>query len=110
MAERPDGPWDPGLQVERTTLAWLRTVLAFVVGLLMLLRLLGHESVVAAVGCAVITLPLGLLAGWLVWRRYRSSDQRLRERGPLPGGGLPAAVTVLSVLAGCSGLFYVLVY
>ncbi|MCI2416713.1 DUF202 domain-containing protein [Saccharopolyspora sp. K220] len=108
MAERPNGLWDPGLQIERTTLAWLRTTLAFVVGLLVLLRLIGHESTVAAAICAVLTLPLGITVSWLVWRRHLHSERRLHTRKPLPGGALPAAVTTLSVLVGCSGLIYVL--
>ncbi|MER6990670.1 DUF202 domain-containing protein [Saccharopolyspora hirsuta] len=108
MSERPDGPWDPGLQIERTTLAWLRTTLAFVVGLLVLLRLIGHESALAALICALLTLPLGLAISWLVWRRHLHSERRLRERAPLPGAALPAAVTALAVLAGGAGLAYVL--
>ncbi|MER7009861.1 DUF202 domain-containing protein [Saccharopolyspora sp. NPDC000359] len=108
MSERPDGPWDPGLQIERTTLAWLRTTLAFVVGLLVLLRLIGHENTVAAVICAVLTLPLGLAISWLVWRRHLHSESRLHQRAPLPGAALPAAASALSALAGCAGLVYVL--
>ncbi|MEV0085200.1 DUF202 domain-containing protein [Saccharopolyspora sp. NPDC050642] len=105
---RPDGPWDPGLQVERTTLAWLRTALAFVVGMLVLLRLLAHESVIAAAVCAALTLPLGLAISWLVWHRHLRGERRLHAETPLPGGALPAAVAVLAVLAGSSGLIYVL--
>ncbi|MDA3626510.1 DUF202 domain-containing protein [Saccharopolyspora oryzae] len=108
MADRPDGPWDPGLQIERTTLAWLRTTLAFIVGMLVLLRLVGHENLVAALIFAVLALPLGLAITWLVWRRHLTSERRLHARAPLPGGALPAAMTALAVLAGCTGLAYIL--
>ncbi|RKT85535.1 Uncharacterized membrane protein YidH, DUF202 family [Saccharopolyspora antimicrobica] len=108
MARRPEGPWDPGLQIERTTLAWLRTTLAFVIGLLVLLRLMGHVNLLAALICAALALPLGLTIGWLLWRRHLDGERRLRERAPLPGGALPAAVTALAVVAGCSGLAFVL--
>ncbi|MGW1677684.1 DUF202 domain-containing protein [Saccharopolyspora sp. NPDC002376] len=108
MADRPDSPWDPGLQIERTTLAWLRTTLAFIVGTLVLLRLLAHENVLTALIFTVLTLPLGLAITWLVWRRHLTSEQRLHARIPLPGGALPAAMTALAGLAGCSGLAYVL--
>ncbi|MDA3643197.1 DUF202 domain-containing protein [Saccharopolyspora indica] len=108
MVHRPDGPWDPGLQIERTTLAWLRTTLAFIIGLLVLLRMLGHVSALAALICAALALPLGLATGWLLWRRHLDGERRLRDRAPLPGGALPAAVSALAVLAGCSGLAFVI--
>jgi putative membrane protein len=105
---RPSGPWDSGLQIERTTLAWLRTTLAFVVGMLVLVRLIGHENTVVAAICAALTLPLGITISWLVWHRHLHSERRLFAKAPLPGGLLPAAVSALSVLAGFSGLIYVL--
>jgi uncharacterized membrane protein YidH (DUF202 family) len=108
VAARPSGPWDPGLQIERTTLAWLRTALAFVAGMLVLLRLIGHENTVVAAICAALTLPLGITISWLVWRRHLHSERMLFAETSLPGGLLPAAVSALSVLAGCSGLIYVL--
>ena len=101
-------PWDPGLQIERTTLAWLRTMLAFTVSLLVLLKLIAHQSATAAIVCAVTTLPVSGLVAWLVWRRHQHSERRLRARAPLPGGGLPAATAVLAMLAGATGLVYVL--
>ncbi|RRO12692.1 DUF202 domain-containing protein [Saccharopolyspora rhizosphaerae] len=103
-----DEPWDPGLQVERTTLAWLRTVLSFTVSLLVLLKLISHHSAIAAVVCALVTLPTSAIVGWLVWRRHHRSDRRLRAQAPLPGGSLPAATAVLSMLAGATGAVYVL--
>ncbi|QIZ34482.1 DUF202 domain-containing protein [Saccharopolyspora sp. ASAGF58] len=106
--ERPSGPWDPGLQIERTTLAWLRTVLTFVVGMLVLLRLIAHESTLAAAVCGALTLPLGAAISWLAWRRHLRTERGLHAETPLPGGALPAAAAALSVLAGCSGLIYVL--
>ncbi|GAB3684831.1 DUF202 domain-containing protein [Saccharopolyspora tripterygii] len=106
MSERR--PWDPGLQIERTTLAWSRTALAFTVSLLVLLKLITHQSATAAIVCAVATLPVSGLVAWLVWRRHQHSERRLRARAPLPGGGLPAATAVLAMLAGATGLVYVL--
>ncbi|WP_406688855.1 DUF202 domain-containing protein [Saccharopolyspora sp. ID03-671] len=101
-------PWDPGLQIERTTLAWLRTVLAFMASLLVLLKLISHHSTVAAVVCALVTLPFSGVVAWLLWWRHRRSERRLRARTPLPGGVLPAATAALAMLAGATGAVYVL--
>jgi len=104
----PKQPWDPGLQIERTTLAWLRTVLAFTASLLVLLRLIAHHSVTAAVICTLVTLPASGIVGWMVWRRHRFSERSLHASAPLPGGALPAATAALAVLAGATGMVYVL--
>ena len=101
-------PWDSGLQIERTTLAWLRTVLAFTASLLVLLRLIAHHSVIAAVTCTLVTLPASGVVGWQVWRRHRFSERSLHASAPLPGGALPAATAALAVLAGATGIVYVL--
>ncbi|GAA2790175.1 DUF202 domain-containing protein [Saccharopolyspora taberi] len=102
------GPWDPGLQVERTTLAWLRTTLAFVVGLIVLIRLILHHSVLAGIACAVLTLPLAVVIAWFTWRRHQRTERCLRAEHPLPAAVLPAAVALLAILGGCTGIVYVL--
>lgn len=103
-----EGPWDPGLQVERTTLAWLRTTLAFVVGLAVLVRLILHHSLVAGIACAALTLPLAVAIAWLTWRRHHRTEHSLRAEHPLPDAMLPAAVTLLAILGGCTGVVYVM--
>ena len=74
MSETPsraDGPWDPGLQPERTALAWRRTGLALTVGSLIGLRvlppLLGPAAYLLA-GLGVVA-SLAVLAA--AHRRYR---------------------------------------
>jgi hypothetical protein len=66
-----DGPWDPGLQPERTALAWRRTGLALTVGSLIGLRvlppLLGPAAYVLA-GLGIVA-SLAVLAA--AHRRYR---------------------------------------
>jgi uncharacterized membrane protein YidH (DUF202 family) len=104
-----DTPWDPGLQLERTTLAWLRTTLAFIVGGIVVLRVIAHRNIVlASVGMALI-LPLAGFITWLSWRRHQRSEHRLRADAPLPDGVLPAAVATLGVLVGCVGVAFVLI-
>ncbi|MFR9729553.1 DUF202 domain-containing protein [Saccharopolyspora sp. MS10] len=107
MAEH-EGPWDPGLQIERTTLAWLRTGLTFVVGLMVLLRLLVHRSAVAAAVCAAVAIPLAVTITVLTWRRHRQAERCLRAEAPLPDGVLQAALTGLAVVAGGIAALYVL--
>ncbi|MHA6805519.1 DUF202 domain-containing protein [Salinifilum ghardaiensis] len=104
---RPRQPWDPGLQTERTALAWLRTTLAFTVGVLVLLRLLAWHSVLAAAVCAVVLVPLVAGSTWLTWRRNLQEERRLHAARPLPGAGLHAAVTAAVVLTGAAALLYI---
>jgi uncharacterized membrane protein YidH (DUF202 family) len=86
-------PADPGLQAERTSLAWRRTALSVAVGSLIALRVLPPQ--LGALGYAV-----GLLG--LLWsvdlaltarRRYRDGS-RLVRTGDDPDGRAVAAVTL----------------
>lgn len=108
MPHREKGPWDPGLQLERTTLAWLRTTLAFAGGGLVLIRLMTHASLLLAAACVVVGLPLSILIAWLALKRHRQAVNQLHTDAPLPGGALPAAVTAMAILVGCAGIAYVL--
>lgn len=103
-----DGAQPAGLQIERTSLAWWRTTLAFVTGAMVLVRLVVRDSPVLAIVCAALLLPLAVSIGWLSWRRYRTGSEYLLREVPLPGGVLPAAVTALAVVAGTTGILYVL--
>ncbi|ONI70550.1 hypothetical protein ALI144C_48845 [Actinosynnema sp. ALI-1.44] len=102
-------PWDPGLQVERTALAWMRTCLALVVVALVAFRFAAHTSLAAALALAAVVLPMALAALWMAWRRYRTSDENLANGKRLPDGLLPLTMTVVTALTGALGLVYVLV-
>ncbi|WP_043668101.1 DUF202 domain-containing protein [Clavibacter michiganensis] len=103
-------PFDPGLQPERTALAWRRTALALVVGSLLGLRvlpaLLGVAGLVVA-AAGVIT-ALAVLAS--AHRRYRRVHRALTAgsadpgTASLPGGALPALVAALTACAGLAAL------
>lgn len=95
--------FDPGLQTERTELAWRRTALALGLGSLLALRLLPATFkdplwIIAGVG--------GLIASASIWaiahHRYRVVSAILIQHGdrsPLPGAQLLAALsTVVSVV------------
>jgi len=104
--------FDPGLQPERTALAWRRTVLALIVAALVALRLLpGVLGLlpwlpIAAVGLvAVVAIAVtGLRRADAV----TSSLSRDRDRAVLPGGALLAALALLVSSGGVAGLAAVL--
>lgn len=97
--------FDPGLQPERTELAWRRTCLALAVGSLIAMRLLPAvfgEALWAVGGVA------GLIAAAWMWlaarRRYRCATRALRQQGDratMPDGrlllALASVVTAIAV-------------
>jgi uncharacterized membrane protein YidH (DUF202 family) len=102
-------PFDPGLQPERTALAWRRAALSLAIGSLAAGRVL--EAVVdgawlvAAIGTA---LGFGLLL--TARRRTALIDRALRADRDLrsgPGAGLLAVTTVVAALVGVVGLIVV---
>lgn len=106
MRERRTGPapWDPGLQNERTALAWTRTVLSLLGAALVVARLAAATHLALAITLAAGSLVLGGTALYLVGRRHRRAAASLYTERPLPDGRLPAAATVLVVLIGVIGL------
>nr|WP_042185769.1 DUF202 domain-containing protein [Kibdelosporangium sp. MJ126-NF4]CEL16873.1 Inner membrane protein [Kibdelosporangium sp. MJ126-NF4]CTQ91899.1 Inner membrane protein [Kibdelosporangium sp. MJ126-NF4] len=102
-------PWDRGLQVERTALAWMRTCLALVAVALIAFRFAAHTSLPTALALGAVVVPLALLAFRLAWRRYRTSDESLATGKRLPDGVLPLTVTLITALTGALGLVYVLI-
>jgi uncharacterized membrane protein YidH (DUF202 family) len=108
-------PFDPGLQPERTALAWRRTALALVVGSLLGLRVL--PQVLGPVGLVVaaagVVAALAVLAA--AHRRYRRVHRILTsgtgepDAVALPGGGLAALVAALTACAGAAALVLALV-
>jgi hypothetical protein len=121
-----DGPWDPGLQPERTALAWRRTGLALTVGSLIGLRVLPELLGPAAYALAGIGVVASLAVLGAAHRRYRTVHRLLvaardGEPGVAPGSGsgsgstspdrvattggaLPAVVAALACAAGVAAL------
>lgn len=105
--------FDPGLQPERTELAWRRTALTVGVGSLVTLRLLpavlGHAAW-SLVGVAGLLFSATL---WLVARiRYRAVNAALARDGDhacLPDGRL-AAVTAAAVSGAGVGALALLLF
>ncbi len=100
--------FDPGLQPERTELAWRRTTLALTIGALVALRLLPP-----ALGSWSISVGLtGLLMAVLIWllarRRARYTNHALRDHhGQLPGAGLLLLLAAMTTAGAAFGLLYV---
>jgi uncharacterized membrane protein YidH (DUF202 family) len=101
--------FDPGLQPERTALAWRRTLLAVAVGALVSLRILPP-----VLGSWSIGLSLGgVVAGGVLWaaarRRAEAVDAALlHRRRTLPGGRLPAVLGGVVAVGALTGLVCVL--
>ncbi|MGX1792625.1 DUF202 domain-containing protein [Microbacterium sp. NPDC055312] len=105
------GPFDAGLQLERTSLSWRRTALSLAVGSLISLRVLplwlgGVQWVIPGM--------IGLLAASLLWRVSRRRHHAFMDdvgRGRAPrvaGAGALVALTAGVAVAGMLGLAAVL--
>jgi len=99
---------DPGLQPERTTMAWGRTLMSFVVVSAVFLRWLPHHGpfVLVLFGLAVLTAG----AIYLTQRpRYVRSARGIVEEGTHPEVGAVLAASVAVLALGGLGIWVVLV-
>ena len=103
--EDAEHPFDPGLQPERTLLAWQRTVLALAVAVAAGVRFAAPLVGVVAVVFGAVGLALALAAYIGVRYRYRRMHAELRDsaalasRGGWPFAALAAATCAIGVLA-----------
>lgn len=97
---------DPGLQPERTALAWSRTALAMLVNALILLRagIVGGQAVLAGIGLLL------LAAAGLTQSVARARRRTLT--GPLPLDAAPASaligIAAGTALCSCGALLAIL--
>jgi len=103
-----DELFDPGLQPERTELAWRRTALSVAVGSVVAMRLLPD-----ALGSGWWILPgiLGVIFSAVLWRWSRRRYERLsyatvdiRDHTLVPDGALLLTLAVFVVLVGALGI------
>jgi uncharacterized membrane protein YidH (DUF202 family) len=106
----PATPWDPGLQNERTALAWIRSSLALLGAALIVVRVAATTTPALAVILAVASL---LLAGYSLAsaaHRYRRVNRLLGTGTPLPDGQLPAVLATYTAVIGGGALTFVLLH
>ncbi|WP_347349255.1 DUF202 domain-containing protein [Nigerium sp.] len=100
--------FDPGMQVERTNLAWRRTVLALVTVAAGGLRLVWGSHPVLAVGGAGAVLAGALALFWAAGRAHRRAHALLTSSSDdhvaIADGALPAAMATLLAICGVLAL------
>jgi uncharacterized membrane protein YidH (DUF202 family) len=101
-----DGVYDPGLQTERTLLAWRRTCLAFGVASLVAMRFTVEAAGVLAVFAGVAGAGLAVAAYVAATIGYRRANAALHSTGSLDHGATPIALATAAALVlgiACAG-------
>ncbi|MBW1602204.1 DUF202 domain-containing protein [Streptomyces sp. JJ66] len=103
MRRDPGAPRDPGVQPERTRLAWRRTTLAYTVaGALLLRQALASGPSAAGYGAVAAVLVTGLLLAALAHRRGRALGPAppapLRPRAAWAVAGCPVLLAMVGMV------------
>jgi uncharacterized membrane protein YidH (DUF202 family) len=100
-----DRPFDPGMQPERTLLAWQRTALALAIACALVVRFTAPQIGVAAVVAGIAGLGLAFAAYFGARYRYRCAHAGLQQSSTLltvsawPLAALAGSTLMLGVLA-----------
>ena len=94
---RPPGLWHPGVQHERTTLAWTRTGLSYLVCSLLCARLAAHAPLLAACVALGGTPAAAILLGG-VYRHHPRRTAALFAHRPVATPARLVTLTMLTVL------------
>lgn len=105
MTERT---YDHGAQNERTALAWTRTALALLVGVVLATRLAAEPLGTAAVVFGLVVAPVAAAILLLARRRYQRSNEALHAERVLPDGRLPGLVALVTLLLAVLEIAYAL--
>jgi uncharacterized membrane protein YidH (DUF202 family) len=99
-------PWDPGLQNERTGLAWQRTMLAGLTCSLLVARLLAEIWVVLAVLTGLVALLTTAALGWMAISRFRRHSHALHARQPIGDARPKLLISVVVTLTALGALLF----
>jgi uncharacterized membrane protein YidH (DUF202 family) len=106
--------FDPGLQPERTALAWRRTALSMAGGALVSLRIFPERVGPAGIGLAIVAFAAAVVVVIAASLRYRRDHAVLiaseSDRVALSGGGLVALTAATVLLFGAIALVVVLLH
>ena len=100
------GPWDSGLQNERTGLAWQRTMLAGLMCNLLVARLLAEILLPLAIVTGLASLLGTAALGWVAIRRFRYNDDALHASRPIGDGRTPALISGVAALSALGALVF----
>jgi uncharacterized membrane protein YidH (DUF202 family) len=106
---REERPFDPGLQTERTLLAWRRTCLSLALASAVAVRLMAPPFAILAVVVGLAGFGVTIIAYAVAAHRYRMVHRSLTEAAVLPSGA-PAIALLFGValVLDAAGLAYVL--
>lgn len=101
-----ESAWDPGLQPERTSLAWQRTWLALLCAGLIVARLVAPYSVSAGILIAAASVLVAAALGRIGSRRYAELQHELHAETPQGRGGFNVVLLGSFLVVGVGGLAY----